>query len=627
MSTQEEPTRFDPKPILERLPESPGVYIMKNRAGEIVYIGKSINLKARVRSYFSGGDSRAFVQRLDKILGDIEAILTRTEAEALILENNLIKAHKPRFNVMLRDDKNYLSLRIDPKSHWPRVEVTRHRRHQKRDTGRTFGPYHSSRAIRQTLLLLGRHFMLRTCPDHVLRNRSRPCLQYQIKRCPAPCVFEVDRAAYDEHVQETVLFLEGKTAELSARLSDKMIAASEAMEYEVAARFRDQLKAIDTVMEPQEAETHQAIDQDAFGHYREGDRLTLQVLYVRGGRLEGTRVFSFKDHDVPNEEVYSSLLNLYYQAGNVIPHEVLLPVEIEDADALAQVLASLRGTKVLVHTPQRGRKKELVESAIRNAQHTFKSQQVGSEQTSDLLEKLQKRLKLTNWPERIECFDISNFQGAHMVGSMVVFEGGQAAKKEYRHFKIKRTRTQDDFASMYEVLDRRFKRTLEGDWPKPDLVVVDGGKGQLGQAVTILNDLGIHDVDVVSLAKSRVEPDMTSSQVSRSPERVFLPNRKNPVVLRQNSAELFLLQRLRDEAHRFAITFHRQQRRKATLKSALDDIPGIGTKKKKALLDHFGAVQKIRDASLDQLAEVPGISARLARHIFTFFNSEEALDS
>lgn len=621
------PARFDPQPVIERLPEAPGVYIMKDRQGKIVYIGKSVNLKARVRSYFSGGDPRPFVKRLDKILGDIETILTQSETEALMLENNLIKAHKPRYNVMLRDDKSYLSLRIDPKSRWPRVEVTRRRdlNVKKRGSARLFGPYQSSRALRQTLGLLNQHFKLRTCPDHVLDNRSRPCLQYQIKRCPAPCVLDIDATTYQEHVQEAMLFLDGRGEELKGRLIDKMMAASEATQYEVAARFRDQIKAIDKVLEPQQADNPNGIDQDIFGHYREGDRLTLQALFIRSGRMENTEVWSFKDHDVPDEEVYSSFLNLYYQSGALIPHEIVLPVALEDAQALSTLMSELRGTRVAVTTPVRGRKRDLVDSALRNAQNSFKALQAGEEQTADLLEKLQQRLRLSNWPERIECFDISNFQGKQIVGSMAVFEGGEPASKEYRHFKVKSVEEQDDFASMYEVLERRFKRTLDGDWPKPDLVVIDGGKGQLSQATTLMHDLGIHDVDVIGLAKARTQSDMTSPNVDRSLERVFLPGRKNPVVMRQNSAELFLLQRVRDEAHRFAVTFHRKQRRKATLKSALDDIPGVGPKRRRALLEHFGAAKAVRDATVEQLAAVEGISDATARQIFAFFNSQQAL--
>ncbi len=611
----------------DTIPEAPGVYIMKDKQGKIIYVGKSVNLKARVRSYFSGGDPRPFVKRLGKLLGTIETIETQSETEALLLENNLIKLHKPRFNVMLRDDKNYLSLRIDSKEKWPRVEVRRRRAAaSKKDTGKYFGPYRSSRALRQTMGLLGRHFMLRTCPDHVLNNRSRPCLQYQIKRCPAPCVLDISKEAYQDNVQEAILFLEGRTEELSGKLTDKMMQASEAMEFEAAARYRDQLSAITKMMEPQQADNPHGLDQDVFGHYREGDRLTIQLLIIRNGRMEGTEVFSFKDHDVPDEEVYSSFLNLYYQGGQTIPNEVILPVDLEDAVALGELLGQMRGTKVAVTTPRRGRKHDLVQSAMRNAQNTFKSQQAGQDHTQDLLEKLQKVLKLRNWPDRIECFDISNFQGKQVVGSMVVFENGQIAKEAYRHFKIKTVDGQDDFASMYEVLQRRLKRTVDGDWPKPDLIVIDGGKGQLGQAVTLMQDLGIHDVDCIGLAKSRVASDVTSSTVERSLERVFLPGRKNPLILRQNSAELFLLQRVRDEAHRFAITFHRSQRRKATLKSTLDDIPGVGPGRRKALLEHFGAVAKIRNASIEELSAVSGISQKLARQIFAFFNSEQALE-
>lgn len=610
---------FDWESKLAEIPEHPGVYLMKDRKDRIVYIGKSVNLRARVRSYFTGGDTRPFVSRLTRVLSDIETVLTSNEKEALLLENNLIKQHKPRYNVMLRDDKTYLSLALDTKAKWPRVVVVRRSR---RRGVRYFGPYHAAKAARQTLTLLNRHFMLRTCPDSTLNNRARPCLQYQIKRCPAPCVFDIDRDEYMEHVQEAILFLEGRSAELKGRLADKMNSASGELEFELAARYRDQIQAIDRVMEPQSAEVAHRLDQDAYGYYREGDRIVIQAMHVRRGKLESTRSFDFKDHEVPTAELFSSFLNLYYQGGGVIPHEVLLPVEIEDAAALGEMLGDLRGTKVAVLTPVRGRKRELVEGAARNAENSFLKAQTRDGHAADLVDKLQSRLKLSNTPTRIECYDISNFQGKQIVGSMVVFDEGEPDKASYRHFKIRTTDKQDDFASMYEVLTRRFKRTLEGDWPKPDLVVIDGGKGQLGQAVAVLTDLGIHDVDVVSLAKARVERDMMASEVVKSPERVFLPGRKNPVVLRQNSAELFLLTRIRDEAHRFAVTFHRKQRRRATIRSALDDVPGVGKARRKALLDHFGTLQKIKDATLEELAAVQGVSASTARAVYVFFNSD-----
>ncbi len=617
-------TPFDHQARLETMPESPGVYLMKDKTGKIVYIGKSINLKARVRSYFSGSDTRPFVKRLGKILGDIELILTTNEKEALILENNLIKAHKPRYNVLLKDDKNYLSLSINTKAKWPWVFLTRKPR--KSPGVRNFGPYHSAKDARRTLQLLERHFMLRTCPDSTLKNRSRPCLQYQIKRCPAPCVFDIDHDKYTQNVQETTLFLEGRTDELKQTLTERMMQASEDMDFEVAARYRDQLQAVKKVVDTRQAvDSDQNIDQDAIGMYREGDRLCLLVLFIRKGRLESTRQFLFKNQELPDEEILSSFLNQYYHGGAMVPHEVLLPFPLDDAQALGEVFSEIRGNKTKVRHPKRGKGVQLVQTAGLNAKNAFIETQDKEEQTRDLLAKLQTRLKLDNVPNRMECFDISNFQGDKVVGSMVVFRDGVADKAEYRQFKIKTVVGQDDFASMYEVLERRFKRSIEDDWPSPDLIIIDGGKGQLKQAITLLNDLGIHNVDVISLAKARISSDVQSSSLERSLERVFLPGRKNPVILRQNSAELYLLQRLRDEAHRFAISFHRKQRRKATLKSSLDDIPGIGPKRRRALLEHFGSIDKIRDAQVYELTKVDGISQSSARQIFGFFNSEEAL--
>ena len=623
-SSLPDPDLFDYKAKLEVIPESPGVYLMIAKNDKIVYIGKSINLKSRVRSYFTGGDPRPFVKRLPKILKEIEFIVAPSEKDALILEATLIKKHKPRYNVLLKDDKNYMWLRVDTRSEWPRVEVTRFR---KKNQGRYFGPYPSSFAVRHTLGVLNRHFMLRTCPDAVLNNRSRPCLQYQIKRCPGPCVMDVSTETYDRHVQEAIMFLEGRQPELKARLVERMMEASSELEYELAAHYRDQIKAIDSALQSQQMVATHYIDQDVFGIYREGDRLTLQLMFVRRGKLQGTRAFSFKDQEFPDEEVISSFISQYYLSGNTIPHEVLLPLELESADAMGTLLSEERGRKVQVLTPQRGSKHKLVETATINATHTFRAQQGGEDQLEDLLIKLQKKLRLSQLPERIECFDISNFQGKPIVGSMVVFEGGAPASSEYRHFKVQDVTEQDDFASMYEVLTRRFKRTLQGDWPKPDLVVIDGGKGQLSQAVTVLSDLGIHDVDVIALAKGRVERDAQSEVVTRSLERVFLPGRKTPLILRQNSAELFLLQRVRDEAHRSAITFHRKLRRKETLKSSLEEVPGVGIRRRKALIKHFGSVKRVQSATVGELSQVPGISGRMAREIFRFFNSDIALDA
>ncbi|MBA2660817.1 MAG: excinuclease ABC subunit UvrC [Bradymonadaceae bacterium] len=613
---------FDFTAKLAVIPHEPGCYLMRDKRGRIIYIGKARDLKNRVRSYFalSSGDPRAFVKRLPYVLGDIEIIITANEKEALILENTLIKRHKPRYNVQLKDDKNFLSLRINTKVPWPRVEVVRR---PKDDGARYFGPYHSAHAIRQVLKVLNKHFMMRTCPDSVLANRSRPCLQYQIKRCPAPCVFDLERDLYMGHVRETIMFLEGRGDELVTNLKLKMARASEQMEFELAARYRDQMQSIEKVLERQVAVGAKNVDRDAFGYYREGDRLTIQVVYVRAGRLEGARSFGFVDQEFPDAEVFSSFLNLYYNSGNFIPQEVCLPLAVAEGEmsAFEELLRELSGHRVEVSVPKRGPKRALVETAMTNARHAFEGEHAKEARTRDLLEKLQARLGLANFPARMECYDISNLQGAQIVGSMVVFENGYADKSQYRHYKMKEVLTQDDFASMHELLTRRFKRVVEGDDAPPDLVVIDGGKGQLGQAVAVLEDLGLHEIDVVSLAKSRVDKvGFEDESVTRSPERVFLPGRKNPVVLKQNSAELFLLQRIRDEAHDFAIGFHQRLRRKQSLLSSLDDIGGVGPKTKRDLLRHFGSLKSIKDASVVDLLGVNGVGEVTAQTIYDHFH-------
>lgn len=611
---------FDAASKIALIPHKPGCYIMRDKRGRIVYVGKAKDLKNRVRNYFqSSGDPRLFVARLPKILGDIEVIITANEKEAMILENTLIKAHKPRYNVQLKDDKNYLSLRINTRHEWPRVDVVRH---QKKDGARYFGPYHSAKAIRQTLNILNKYFQLRTCTDSVLNHRVRPCLQYQIKRCPAPCVFEVDKEAYDQHVREAILFLEGRGDELLDSLKARMYEASEDMEFERAANFRDQIISIQRALERQMAVTAERVDRDVIGYWREGERLTIQLLFVRAGKLEGTRAFSYKQQEFPDHELISSFLNLYYAAGNFIPKEILVPVELEESELAAyeELLSELKGQKVSVIHPQRGAKRALISMATENAKSSFESEHDKEERTQDLLESLQERLGLSHYPERIECFDISNFQGKQIVASMVVFEGGVPNKNEYRRYKMREVTSQDDFASMHEVLTRRFSKVASGEDAAPDLVVIDGGKGQLAQAVAVVQDLGIHDVDVIGLAKSRVDKvGFGDDEVTRSPERVFLPGRKNPVVLKQNSAEIFLLERIRDEAHRFAITFHQELRRKETLKSSLDDIPGVGPATRKDLLRHFGSLRKIKTATLEELKAVPGVGPKMAETIFGWF--------
>jgi len=436
-------------------------------------------------------------------------------------------------------------------------------------------------------------------------------------------VFAVDTELYDRHVRDAVLFLEGRGDELVNRLKEQMYEASEDMEFERAASYRDQILSVSKALDRQSSVSVEIIDRDVFGYHREGDRLTVQVMYVRGGKLEGVKAFSYKGQEFPDQELMSSFLNLYYASGSFVPKEVLVPIAFDEEEfsAFEELLADMKGQKVAVYSPQRGAKKLLVDTANENARVSFEKEHDKDERTQDLLENLQNRLGLRNYPERIECYDISNLQGKQIVASMVVFEDGIPNKAEYRRYKMKEVTSQDDFASMREVLSRRFAKVADGTSGAPSLVVVDGGKGQLGQAFTVLEDLGLHEIDLISLAKSRVDKvGFEDEEITRSAERVFLPGRKNPVVLKQNSAELYLLERIRDEAHRFAITFHKELRRKASMKSVLDDIPGIGAKTRKDLLKHFGSLKKIRDASLEELEAAPGIGPKTAIAIHEFLN-------
>ncbi|MCA9562204.1 MAG: excinuclease ABC subunit UvrC [Myxococcales bacterium] len=598
--------------ILDRTPTDPGVYMMKDKKGKLVYIGKARDLRARLRTYFNGGDPRPFARRLSRILGDVETVITRNEKEALLLENRLIKAHQPRYNIKLRDDKNFLSLRLDTRVDWPRVQVVRR---QQRDGAQYFGPYHSASSVRQTLRILNKHFGLRTCPDRVLNNRSRPCLQYQIKRCPGPCVFDVDREAYNQSVREAVLFLQGKHQELKDTLSAKMESAAQNWEYELAGHYRDQIRDVERSLVRQEVETNRTIDQDVVGLYREGEQVVVELLYIRRGIINGTRRFSIDGKGIPNDELLCTFLMQYYGDGRVVPHEVLVPEPVEGEALVEEALSELRGTKVTVTQPQRGNRRALMEIAQRNAAQAFQESMDQAERRSQALGRLRDRLHLAVAPNRIECFDISNLQDTAIVGSMVVFQDGEPDKSSYRTFKVKSQPGQDDFAAMEEVLSRRIKRSREGTEPWPDLVVIDGGKGQLNRVLAAFANLGVHDVPVVSLAKSRLKSSGDNPEKVRTDERVFLPGAKDPIILRAHTDELHLMQQIRDEAHRFAITYHRKLRRKRAISSVLDRIPGIGEAKRQALLQHFGSISRIKAADADDLSAVPGISEALAHRI------------
>ncbi len=604
------------------LPTLPGVYLMKDDHGVVIYVGKAKSLRSRVSSYFQEGtsDYRAFIGLLAGLLNDIETVVTRTEKEALILEREMIRRHEPRFNVIWRDDKQYLCFRVDPSHEYPWVQVVRN---MGTDGARYFGPYHSASAARQTLRVVNRHFQLRTCRDSVLYKRKRPCLEHQIGRCPAPCVYEINRDRYLENVEDVMMFLEGKGVELARRLEDRMLAAAGREEFEVAAHYRDQLRAVQRTIEKQQVALTKLVDQDAFGLYREGDQVCVALVEVRGGRAENisARLFS----KIPDNDgaMMSSIIMQRYAlsadddvgAGVRPPPEILIPVEIESRSELDELLSAKRGSKVRVVNPQRGAKAAMLELAHSNAEHGFHEQRKKTGALDDVLKTLQKRLRLRKLPHRIECYDISNLGNQRIVGSKVVFERGAPDKKSYRRYQVRSTEGQDDFASMYEVLSRRFRRGLvENDLP--DLVVIDGGKGQLGVAKAVFKDLGIEDVDLISLAKSRVRGTDDEDAPIRSDERVFKPDLRDPIVLPQRSAELLLLARVRDEAHRFAITFQRELRSKDRLRSPLDDIPGVGPTRKKALLKHLGSLKRVQAASPEQLAAVPGIGRKAAEAIY-----------
>jgi len=606
---------------LARLPTGPGVYLMRGRDQRVLYVGKAVNLRSRVRSYFhrAGSDSRAFIPLLDQLLEDLDTVLVHSEKEALLLENELIKKHKPRFNVQLRDDKNFICLRLDLTHPYPRLEVVRR---FKRDGAHYFGPYSSASAIRETLRIINRYFQLRTCSDHALANRRRPCLLYQIGRCPAPCVYPIPEEEYRRSVQEVMLFLQGKTQELVEGLRWRIQDAASKLKFEEAARLRDQLHAIERSLERQKVALAEPIDLDVFGLYREADRLLIYALYVRQGRITGGQAFPFTGQEFPDAELLASFVNLYYANDNFVPKEVLLPIEMDQGEGLAELLSERKGEKVRVSVPRRGEKLDLLQISHRNAEQAFQERKRTKEETTHLLENLQRRLHLASFPERIECYDVSHFQGSSIVASQVAMSNGEIDKARYRRFKIKSLRAQDDFASLHEVLLRRLSRGhRENDLP--NLIVIDGGKGQLASGLAAIKDAAVEGVEMVALAKSRdVEDERADSGSVRSPERVFVANRKDPLVLPQNSAELFLLTRLRDEAHRFAITFQQQLMRRRNFRSALEEIPGVGEGRKRTLLKNFGSLKRVREASIEELAAVEGFGPAVAERIHAFLHGE-----
>jgi excinuclease ABC subunit C len=600
---------------LNDLPAGPGCYLFKNKKGVVVYVGKARSLRARVRQYFqpNSSDYRYFIPLLERVLGEIETVVTASEKEAVLLENSLIKQHLPKYNVRLRDDKDYLAVRLDRSAAWPRLEVVRR---PVADGAEYFGPYPSATDARRTLQLVNRHFQLRTCEDEEFASRTRPCLEHQIKRCSGPCVLPVDREVYGAQVQYVELFLRGKTKELMGKLETEMKAAARVLDFERAARIRDQMTAMQRVTETQRVAEVSDRDRDVFGMYREGDAVVVTLLLVRDGFVRDTQTNILTKVELPDDELIAQVIQSRYGSDAVtIPDEVVLPVEPEGIEGIREWLGERRGKAVQVLVPQRGAKSQLLSLAMENAQHAFRERRVAARQAEGHSEALAKVLGLEKPPVYIECVDISHHAGDETVGAVVCLKDGVAHKQRYRGYHVRTETNGNDYKAMYEVLSRRFRRAANGEegWEFPDLFVVDGGRGQLGIATTVLRELGVTDVAVCALAKER-ENAMGDKVV----DRVYQPGRKNPVTIRENGAALVLLARARDEAHRFANKTREDLLKRRSIRSELDQLPGVGTKVRVLLLRHFGSVKGVAAATLAELTSVAG-KAR-GRGIYEYFH-------
>ena len=606
--------------ILNTLPEKPGCYLMKDSAGTIIYVGKAINLKNRVRSYFhESADHACKTRQMVKKIADIDIIVVNSELEALILEMNLIKEHRPFYNVRLKDDKRYPYIKIHWADDFPKLSITRQ---MVEDGSRYFGPYTSVWAVHQTLDILRKIFPYLTCAREITGKDPRPCLYYDIKLCSGPCIGAIDKNAYRQMIDDLSKFLEGKTDPVVKRLQSEMQSASENLNYERAAALRDQIQSIEHVVERQKIISDDQKDTDIVALARNKGDASVQIFFVRSGKLIGREYFILEGtEDEKNEVILREFIKQFYSQAAFIPNRVLLPAEVEEARIIKEWLNTRRaGEKIEIQVPKRGKNKSLVEMAEENAVETLKALQTRWKADKDrqhqALAELQAALNLPEPPNRIECYDISNTMGTASVGSMVVFEQGVANKKLYRRFNIRGVEGPDDFASMEEVLRRRFnhyhtaqsEKDLPGKTPDlsfsilPDLLIVDGGKGQLGRAVKVISEQGLDGrFKLVGLAKQE--------------EELFLPGQSNSVRLEERSQGLYLIQRIRDEAHRFAITAHRSRRGKIGLTSRLDAIPGLGPARRKELILRFGSIEAILAAKPEEIAGIKGISLQLAQQI------------
>jgi len=593
-------------------PKSPGVYLMKDAAGKIIYVGKANDLKSRVTSYFAGKDTRPMAPFLMARVHDIEFINTTTPKEALILENNLIKRHRPRYNVTLRDDKTYYHLSLDPAEKFPRLLLARKRLN---NGAMYFGPYPSGLAARETLRFMQQIFPLRTCRNRDFQLRPRPCLEYQIGKCLAPCKSLIEEEAYGKMVCGVVSFLQGKRRELIAELKKQMSEASQELDFEEAARLRDRIVALEHALEKQHVDGGGDKDQDVFGMYGQDHQVQLCILFIRGGKLLGSKSFVPVKSRTDTAEMIAYCLTQYYDDEITIPDEIIIPCRLPDEDVIAEWLTEKRGRKVVLTAPSIGTKNALLEMARENARHLWETAHKKEEQQTAALQILQEKLSLAKLPRRIECYDISNIGGKHAVGSQVVLQDGEPDKSGYRRYRIETLDEPDDYGMMREVLARR----LTGGGNLPDLLVVDGGKGQLHVALSVLKDLNIR-LDVVGLAKEErafhAARAAAKGKTATSEDRVYLPGRKDAVSLSAFPQALRLLQQARDEAHRFALNYHHRLKQKSDLSSVLDGIGDIGEKRRNILLQHFGSAANVQSATKEELQNVPGIGKMLAEKIY-----------
>ena len=598
---------------LAAVPLEPGVYLHRDAGGKVLYVGKSASLRDRLRSYFGSKKnldpkSVELVSRID----DFEYIVTASEQEALLLENSLIKEHKPKYNIRLKDDKTYPYIKVDLAEDFPRIYVTRRTAN---DGARYFGPFASAGSVRKTLDLLKRLFPYRSCTKTITGNDSRPCLEYHIKRCVAPCTGYASRNDYSEVIAQVVMFLEGNTKEIVSDLKTTMLEASDNLEFERAGALRDRLKAIEKVYEGQNVVGLGREELDVIGAAYGGEEAWVEIFFIRQGKLIGRDHFTMSGtREEEGQEILARFIEQFYSSASHVPRKILVPESITDKEMVAGWLETKRKGPVEINVPQRGTKRRLIEMVSTNAAQGLEQLKLkwisDSTRMETAMSELQEELNLPRSPKRIECYDVSHIQGTNTVASMSVFQDGKPLSSNYRRFKIKSHDGNDDFASMREVLSRRFKRlknARDGGEENasfaaaPDLVLIDGGKGQLSSAVEVMLHLGLQDIQLASIAKRE--------------EEIFLPDAAEPVIMPKNSQGLFLLQRARDEAHRFAVTFHRNLRGKSSVKSALDLVPGIGPKRRKMLIRSFGSVKGIREASEDQLAAAPGMTAKVARQI------------